>query len=87
MPLLIHAVAWWLAGLMAGAWWHTPLPPALLLAAGVVVWRRGRVEPLLVVAGMLASWGDARENRLCARRLQQQLADGGSAWVHVADHV
>ena len=87
MPLLIHAVAWWLAGLMAGAWWHTPLPPALLLAAGVVLWRRARVEPLLVVAGLLASWGDARENRLCARRLQQQLADGGAAWVHVADHV
>lgn len=81
MPLLIHAVSWWIAGLLVSAWWHTPVPALLLAGAGLVLIRARRVEALLLPAALLVAHAGARETQRCRALLERTLRGGGEVFV------
>ncbi len=81
MPLLIHAVAWWLAGLYVAASVSTPLPWLLLLVAATVLVTARRVEPLLALAGLVVATTHATEVDRCTASLHRTLQQGRPVWV------
>ena len=85
MPSLIHAVAWWLAGLIADTWWQTGWPWALLALAGAVLLRTRRLEPLLLPAALLAAWSGRTEREQCTRVLHERGVQHGALWLVVLD--
>ena len=85
MPSLVHAVSWWLAGLFAGAWWHTVLPWLLLAAAAVVCVRVRRVEPLLLPAALGAAWSAGTRQQACRSLLEARLQRGDAVWIAVQE--
>jgi len=85
MPLLIHAVAWWIAGLMADAWWQSGWPWVLPVLAVAVVLRTRRLEPLLLPAAMLVAWSSRTEHERCARTLHAQLVRQDTLWLVVTE--
>ncbi|AMW04772.1 DNA internalization-related competence protein ComEC/Rec2 [Gemmatimonas phototrophica] len=85
MPLLIHAVAWWLAGLFVAEWRHTPAPWLLLAGALAVVVRARRVEPLLAIAGMVVATSAQVELTRCQGLLHASLQRGDTVWIALAE--
>ncbi len=85
MPLLVHAVAWWITGLIADAWWPTGWPWAVLALAAAVVWRTRRLEPLLLPAALLAGWSSRTERARCASALHAQFVQDKALWLFVTD--
>lgn len=83
MPLLVHAVSWWLAGLFAAAWWHTALPWLLLAAAATVCVRARRIEPLLLPAALGAAWSAGTRQEACRSLLTARLQRGDPVWIAV----
>lgn len=85
MPLLIHAVAWWLAGLLADAWWSTGWPWfGLALAAAVMLFTR-RLEPVLLPVALLVAWSSRAERDRCARALHERLVRGEQVWLRILE--
>ena len=83
MPLLIHAVAWWLAGLVADAWWAAGWPWALLVLAAAVLLRTRRLEPLLLPAALLVAWSSRAERDGCTHRVHSHLQQERAVSLHV----
>lgn len=81
MPLLVHAVCWWLAGLYVAAWAHAPVPYILLCVAALVAVRKRRIEPFLAVAGLATATAHATESTRCSDVLHVSLQQGHA--VHV----
>ncbi|MFN5581028.1 DNA internalization-related competence protein ComEC/Rec2 [Gemmatimonas sp.] len=96
MPVLIHAVLWWLLGLYLGGSGEplrASLPLAVLvclvaIAAGNMAGTSAastqtpvRVAPWLLVAGVLAGHGARRERDRCADALHATLQRGDAVWA------
>ncbi|WP_439642684.1 DNA internalization-related competence protein ComEC/Rec2 [Gemmatimonas sp.] len=81
MPLLIHAAAWWLAGLYGAAWPSTPVPWLLLLVAAVVLIAARRLEPVFALAGLIVATSHATEVARCTIMLHAALQRGQPVWV------
>lgn len=81
MPLLIHAAAWWLAGLYVAAWPSTPAPWLLLLVAAVVLVSARRLEPVFALAGLIVASSHATEVARCTALLHAALQRGQPVWV------
>lgn len=90
MPLLIHATAWWLAGLLADAWWDSspplpvPLPVLLLIGALVVMLRSRRIEPLLLPVALVAAWSSRTERDRCLALAQREVQQGHIVWLRIS---
>lgn len=81
MPLLIHAVAWWLAGLFIAEWQPSPAPWLLAALAAAVVLRTRRMEPVLALAGLVVAASARVESETCRSALHATLQRGDTAWV------
>ena len=79
----MHAVAWWVLGLLTARWWHTPIPGLLLVAAGGVLIRFRRLEALLLPIALAVAWADARATQHCLTRLEATLRREGTVWLTV----
>lgn len=94
MPLLVHGVAWWLTGLLAGS--VLAMPVALLLAGTFLVtlaaWVLERRDPRWIVAPWLGVAAaalagiSARQQAACTTLLERRLASGAAAWLVLDDH-
>ena len=85
MPLLIHAVTWWLVGLFADAWWAAGWPWSALALAAAVMLRTRRLEPLLLPVALLVAWSSRTERERCARLLHERLVHGEQVWLSILE--
>lgn len=85
MPLLIHAAAWWLAGLYVAAFPSTPIPWLLLLVAAIVLLSARRVEPVFALAGLIVATSHATEVARCTAMLHAAVQRGQPVWVTLDD--
>lgn len=98
MPLLVHAVAWWLLGLWGGQLLAESGRAIAPVAGGVfaaallpvlvgVAQRRGarRIALLLAPAGLLVAYAATRARDACRAQLIARVATGAPVWFAPAD--